>query len=273
MISEKDRNVIRELAAKWMELASLPVMNERKRLWKAVHDLKAQRPVILFETAWIEDFVATSEILCEDPFLRTVEQNMRITLRQAEELEDDLVVEPYYRLGWKMIFSDYGVPVEIHSSIQQPESIAYRFNFPIATPADISKLKKRVLSVDRAKTGILKETLEDVMGDILPVVLGNYDPFAYEFNVGEFGDLGFNGTGAGGALFSLAPGSASLLQTPNNLSAADIFFTDFNGSFTTYLTAADIGLLHDDNVDALPEPATLTLLAVGGLAMLRRRRK
>jgi len=71
------------------------------------------------------------------------------------------------------------------------------------------------------------------------------------------------------ALFSLGPGSESLLK--NNLSAADIFFTDFNGSFTTYLTAADIGLLPDDNVDALPEPATLTLLALGGLAILRRR--
>jgi hypothetical protein len=32
------------------------------------------------------------------------------------------------------------------------------------------------------------------MGDILPVVLGNYDPFVYEFDVGEFGDLGFTGT-------------------------------------------------------------------------------
>jgi hypothetical protein len=29
-------------------------MNERKRLWRAVHDLRAERPVILFETAWID---------------------------------------------------------------------------------------------------------------------------------------------------------------------------------------------------------------------------
>ena len=77
MISEKDRAIIRELAMKWRELASLPVMNERKRLWKAVHDLKAERPVILFETAWIDGFVAPSEIICEDPLLRSVEQAMR----------------------------------------------------------------------------------------------------------------------------------------------------------------------------------------------------
>ena len=75
----------------------------------------------------------------------------------------------------------------------------------------------------------------------------------------------------GGVLFSLAPGSASLAQY--GLSAADIFFTDTNGTFTTYLTAADIGLLPEDNVDALPEPATLTLFALGGLATLRRRRR
>jgi hypothetical protein len=193
MISEKDRNVIRELAMKWMELASLPVMQERKRLWKAVHDLKPERPVILFETAWIKDFVTESEILCEDPFLRVVEQNMRIHLRQAEELDDDLVLEPYYRLGWRMIFSDYGVPVEINSSIQQQESIAYSFSFPVKSPEDIDKLSKRAIGVDRKKTMYMKETLEDVMGDILPVKLGNFDFFNYEFEVGEFGDVGFNG--------------------------------------------------------------------------------
>ena len=113
MIAGKDRSVIRELAESWMEFASLPVMQERKRLWKAVHDLKAERPVILFEADWIEGFVADSEIRCEDPFLRSVEKSMRIKLRQAEELGDDLVVEPHYRLGWRMQFSDYGVPVQI----------------------------------------------------------------------------------------------------------------------------------------------------------------
>ena len=95
-----------------------------------MHDLQAERPVILFETAWIDGYVADGELLCEDPFLRSVEKNMRITLRQAEELGDDLVVEPYYRLGWRMQFSDYGVPVEIHSAIGKEKSIAYTLQFP-----------------------------------------------------------------------------------------------------------------------------------------------
>jgi hypothetical protein len=176
-----------------MELAALPVMAERKRLWRAVHDLEAVRPVILVETAWIEGFISDGELACEDPFLRSVERNMRVTLRQAQELGDDLVVEPYYRLGWKMQFSDYGVPVEVRSSINQQASIAYTFSFPIAAPEDVAKLKPRSVTVDREKSRRLKEALEDVIGDILPVRLGNYDPFKYEFDVGEYGDLGFNG--------------------------------------------------------------------------------
>jgi len=193
MISQKERNIIRGLATRWMELASLPVMKERKRLWRAVHDLKAERPVILFETDWIEGYISNNELLCEDPFLRSVEKNMRIRLRQAEEVGDDQVLEPYYRLGWKMVFSDYGVPVEMRAAAGEVSSIAYSFSFPIATPDDIAKLRKRSIAVDREKTLRLHATLEDVMGDLLPVRLGNYDPFVSEFNVGEHGDLGFNG--------------------------------------------------------------------------------
>lgn len=192
MVAQRDRQILRELAARWMELAALPVMDERKRLWKAVHDLKAERPVILFETNWIDDFVADCELCCEDPLLRSVEKAMRITLRQAEELGDDLVVEPYYRLGWRLCFSDYGVPVEIHSS-DSVKSIAYSFGFPIAKVEDIARLRGRTVGVDREESLRRKARLEDVVGDILPVRLGNYDPFVYEFDVGEFGDLGFTG--------------------------------------------------------------------------------
>lgn len=193
MILPEDRKTIRELAAKWMELAALPVMQERKRAWRAVHDLKAYRPVILFETGWIEGFVSDAELVCQDPFLRTVERNMRVTLRQAAELGDDLVVEPYYQLGWRMLLSDYGVPIEVRSAQCKEESMAYSFSFPIRSPDDIDRLRPRTFAVDREKTLRMRHSLEEVAGDILPVRVGNYDPFAYEFDVGEFGDLGFTG--------------------------------------------------------------------------------
>ncbi|MCU0961432.1 MAG: uroporphyrinogen decarboxylase family protein [Pirellulaceae bacterium] len=188
-----DRDTLRALAHQWMEWAAQPVMAARQRAWRAVHDLRAERPVILFETAWIDRYVAEDEVVCEDPFLRAVERNMRITLRQAAELNDDLVIEPHYQLGWRMQFSDYGVPVDIRKAPGHAESIAYSFSFPITTPQDVSRLAPRQFRVDRAESQRRKALLEDVIGDILPVRLGNYDPFVDEFDVGEFGDLGFTG--------------------------------------------------------------------------------
>lgn len=193
MNSVHDRGILRQLAAEWMDWAAKEVMDERKRAWRAVHDLKSERPVILFETDWIEGYVGEDEILCRDPFLRSVEKNMRVKLRQADELGDDIVIEPYYRLGWRMVFSDYGVPVEIQSASRPKESMAYRFSFPIATPDDVHRLRPRTFAVDRKESLRRKQILEDLIGDILPVLVGNYDPFAYEFDLGPYGDLGFSG--------------------------------------------------------------------------------
>jgi hypothetical protein len=284
MISSNDRRILRELAAKWMEFAALPVMNERKRLWKAVHDLRAERPVVLFETAWIDGYVAESEVLCQDPFLRSVEKNMRITLRQAEELDDDLVVEPYYRLGWRMTFSDYGVPVEIRSAAEKA-SIAYSFGFPIATPADINKLRKRTFAVDRPKTMRLQETLEDVLGDILPVKLGNYDPFVYEFDVGEFGDLGFTGNYFFGLTWQVYRfiGNQGLLywvyDAPEAIHRLMSYMLDDRVALFEYLEKEGVLALNTDSqmagprsygyVSDLPEPdsrATATLKDLWGWA-------
>ena len=72
--------------------------------------------------------------------------------------------------------------------------------------------------------------------------------------------------------FSLAPGSPSLT---GDYSPADIFISALDGSFQRYSSAADLGLLATDNVDALgalPEAGSLTLmvLGVGALAWGRR---
>ena len=180
MVAEEDKKRIRYLAKKWADFASQPVMQERKKLWKAVHDLKAERPVIMVETSPIEEFVSQSELICSDPFLRGVEQNMLDNVRHAEEVGDDIVLEPYYRLAWQLDTSDYGVPVEMKpaTTAQGEQSLGYSFNFPIKKPEDVVKLKKRSFTVHREKTLQSKALLEDIMGDILPLRVANYDPFS-----------------------------------------------------------------------------------------------
>jgi hypothetical protein len=173
-----------------MDLARDPVMAERRTQWRALHDLHPVRPMILFETGSVDGFVLPTELLCENPFLRAVERNMRETVRHAEEVGDDVVVEPYFRFGWQIPLPDFGVSVEQRPALMgnSETSLGYTFNFPIKTPADASKLRTRKFAVDREKTARFRGMLEDAMGDILPVRVGNYDPF-----IGESGDEGFCG--------------------------------------------------------------------------------
>lgn len=163
---------LRRLAQRWMDLASLPVMAERKRLWTALKDRRPERPMFQFETWTVQGYVADDEIVCTDPLFRTVEVEMRRVIRQVEEIGDDLVMEPVCPVDWLIERSDYGVPIiEKHADDAHGGEIAYEYNHPIQTPEDVSKLRPRTFRVDREGTLAMKTRLEDAFGDILPVML------------------------------------------------------------------------------------------------------
>lgn len=168
----KDREILRNLACRWMDLATQPIMEERKRLWTALKDLKAERPMVLFETWTLENYVAGNELQCEDQSLRNVEWHLRWVIRHAEEVGDDIVLEPYWRIGWHVSGTGYGVDIKSHHATDiTGASIGYAFDNPIKTPNDIDQLKPRQWSVNREGTLKWQERLNDIFGDILPVVL------------------------------------------------------------------------------------------------------
>jgi hypothetical protein len=171
-VENNDRQTLRKLATRWMELAAMPIMEERRRLWTALKDLRAERPMVLFETWFLENYVAEEELEAGTPFFRDVERHMRWILRQIEEIGDDMVLEPQYRVYWDIEASDYGVPLHSqHAEDAQGGQVAYHYNHPLRIPQDVEKLEPRRFRVDRMKTCRRVEALQDAFGDILPVVL------------------------------------------------------------------------------------------------------
>jgi len=171
-ISAHDREILRGLAGRWMELAAMPVMETRKRQWTALKDLQPERPMVLFETWTVENFVAPEELQCSTVRLRELEQSMRAVIRQAEDLGDDYVVDPLMRIEWQIEASDYGVPIIAeHAKDGMGGDTAYHYNHPIQRPEDVSKLQPRTWRVERYATQQRVEELNDLFGDLLPVVL------------------------------------------------------------------------------------------------------
>ena len=179
--SKEERARLRELAKRYSEIAQSPEMQTRKRQWKALRDLKPERPMILFETFCVTGFLKEEELECSDPYLRNVEKSLLYDIKQFETLGDDIVLENYFQLAWRVLRSDYGVPIVEHHA---ENSMGYMSNFPIASLDDLEKLHERSFFVDRERTLGFRQTLEEIFGDILPVRVGNFDNF--------FSDLGFN---------------------------------------------------------------------------------
>ena len=168
-----DNDILRQLATRWMELASLPIMEERRRLWRALKDRRAVRPMVNFETATLEDYVTPDELLCTQPELRPVEQSLRWQVRHVEEVGDDTVLEPYFRVHWQVSASEgYGVEIASHGATDVSGAChGYAFTHPIATPDDLQRLRPRRWQVDRAASERRAAQLQDIFGDILPVQL------------------------------------------------------------------------------------------------------
>lgn len=167
-----DREILRELAGRWMDQATQPVMAERLRLWTALKDLRSERPMVLFETWSLLDYVAEHELECREPANRGIERHMRWGLRHAEEVGDDIVIEPLWRAGWHIHGTDYGVPIEAtHAEDPEGGHVAYRYDHPIRTPEDVARLRPRTWSVDRDATFREVERLDAIFSGILPVQL------------------------------------------------------------------------------------------------------
>ena len=102
MVQPKERESLRALATRWMAHAADPIMVERRRQWRAVKDLRMEKPVILLETCMLPDYIVPDELVCEDPYLRNIEKSLLEIVRHADEIGDDIVVDPYFRIPWEI---------------------------------------------------------------------------------------------------------------------------------------------------------------------------
>src|SRR5512144_1990515 len=144
MIREQEIQALRSLASRWMEHANLPVMTDRRRQWQAIKDLKAERPMILVETCMLPDYIGRDELVCEDPYLRNIEKSLYEIVRHADEIGDDIVVDPYFRIPWELEIGDYGVPIlRRHVLGEDGSNTGYTYNFAVQSEADAAKLHVR----------------------------------------------------------------------------------------------------------------------------------
>jgi hypothetical protein len=258
--SENDKTVLSELAKRYREIAELPVMAERKILWRDLRDLKPQRPMILFEPYSVEGYLSDYTFRCENPLARSVETKMMMEIRQFDQLHDDIVLEPYFRLGWqgadfssfRSSGTDFG-DIKIVEYKAEDGGMAYKSGFPVKTPDDIKRMTPRSFKVGRERILGAQAELMDAFGDALPVIVGNYDNFDPDLGCQPFTGNFF--VGITFDVFKLIGADALMLwpyDNPDAIAELVQFLVDDKKRFFKYLL--DEGLLcsNTDNQFAGP---------------------
>ena len=177
-VSTRDREILRRLGGRVAEISADPVMEERRRLWKKLNGLSAERPMILTETFPVaKDGHEMAEAVpqeCEGEWARGVERSLRDRIFRYEFVRDDAVVEPRITYETVVESSGYGVEESYEYGRSEHGRGSYVWDPPLKRlPEDLSRLTPRVDYVNEEETERKRQALLDVFDGVLPVINRN----------------------------------------------------------------------------------------------------
>lgn len=169
-MNHKDQTILRDLAKQVVEIADLPIMAERREMWKRHNRLERVRPMILVfpEGAWRE-LLPESTLECKDGNARGIERNLRMRLYYPQHLHDDTVIEKEWIVHKVVNLTGWGLTASQVSSTVPTG--AWGFDSVIKTPKDLKKLKFPEVRYDEEATQRNFEDVGNIFGDILDVKL------------------------------------------------------------------------------------------------------
>ena len=168
-IPSEDRRVLRELALRVAEIASLPEQAHKADAWRRHNRLERLRPMVLVfpEGSWRE-LIPQESLECTQPFCRGHEVDLRRRIYHGELLRDDNVVDGTIISPVVVRNSGWGVGAEVDRPAD-PLGAA-RYEPVLRDETDLAKLRKPIITVDRTETERRYEAVAGIFEPILPVV-------------------------------------------------------------------------------------------------------
>ena len=171
----KDVEVVRGLAARVAELASLPVQQDHIREWQALNGLRPERPMAMIdEIPWHElagDVPGGEELAVASahPFMSWLETELRRTLYRWNHMRVDMVVEPYVDVKKVIDRPGWGIRIT-EDTIDQGGAIqSHHYEDQLANPEDVEKFRVLEPSLDLARTAEREAWAHECLDGLLEV--------------------------------------------------------------------------------------------------------
>jgi hypothetical protein len=167
-MTSKEKVYLRELARRLAEIAHLPVMAERRAMWKRHNRLERVRPMVLVfaEGGWSE-LLPEDALCCEDETARAMEWRLRQQIYWHEYIPDDWVFEPEWVVD--KVYSNSGWGLEPKYKDRTTDRGSWGFDPVIQTADDLNKLRFPEVRYDAEQTEAALTEAHDVFDGILEV--------------------------------------------------------------------------------------------------------
>ncbi len=179
----KETEVLRQLAWKYYEIANSSKNKENIKLHRAVNNLRQIRPVVLIdELPWHEMNINDElTLLCEDPYLRSIEWFFRTNLYRHKYFPADMVVPPFVPVN--KVIETSGVGIEVEENILPTDEdnhiVAHQFMDVLATEDDLAMMHNQVVTYNKTETMERYNKVGEILGDIIPVKLVGVGYYAF----------------------------------------------------------------------------------------------
>jgi hypothetical protein len=169
----QERDLVRELARRVIEIAHEPRMKDVRKRWCDVNELRKpdRAPVWCRPVGCWSEILPDSELQCETPEYRRLEYGFRQELFKYD-VGDDTIFEPHFTVGASFDVTPantWGVKLSHHNPDVQGGAWAY--DPPLREESDLDNLAMPEFTYNRQATDERLEWMSELFGDIAPVQL------------------------------------------------------------------------------------------------------
>lgn len=172
MLHSHDIQTLRKLAADYAAAASLPIHQEKKKLWLKLNHLHMERPMLLIDQIpWNEmDVDGSLQCQIQDPYWRNVEWELRTTLYKFRHMPADMVLNPYLCLPRPICNSGWGLEpvtsrqIELELGSSAPSRA---FVNQIQSMEDVERIRMPVLTLDQEQERRIEEQAKVIFDGII----------------------------------------------------------------------------------------------------------
>jgi len=171
----KDIEVLRNLGEQLAAIATLPVQDEKKAMWRDLNGLRDARPMVcLDQLPWHELNIDDELTLqCEDPFLRSLEQDISRLLYRWKHFPADMVIENRIDIPKTIYGLNYGLTIveETLATSADNDVISHKYIDQCNTEEALDSLEHDTISTDEALDKEHLDLCNHIFRDIIPVRL------------------------------------------------------------------------------------------------------